>query len=180
MFYTNFEDELTAQPLTEGFTGKYGNHESHYAKLRKIVMDNANHITIQRLYTNHLITASELEELDRILFAQSGLATHEEFKDVLGERPLGVFIRSILGLDSNSAKNAFSSFLGNGSLTSVQIEFINQLIEQFTRHGQLDPDMLFEQPYTRFHESGVAGVFPLHADKLISIVKQTNGNALLG
>ena len=180
VFYTNFEDELTAQPLTEGFTGKYGNHESHYAKLRKIIKDNANHLTIQRLHTNQPITAAELEELDRMLFAQSGLATHDEFKSVLGEKPLGVFIRSILGLDSNSAKNAFSSFLGNGPLSSVQITFINHLIEQFTRDGQIDPDMLFEQPFTRFHESGVAGVFPLHAERILEIVKDTNGKALLG
>lgn len=180
VFYTDFEDELTAQPFKEGFTGKYGNLESHYAKLRKIIEDNANHLTIHRLHTNQPITLGELEELDRMLFEQSGLATQEEFKKLLGEKPLGVFIRSILGLDSNSAKNAFSTFLANGPLSSVQIEFINHLIEQFTRNGQIDPEMLFEQPYTRFHESGVAGVFPLHADKLISIVRETNGNALLG
>ena len=122
----------------------------------------------------------ELEELDRMLFEQSGLTTQDEFKKLLGEKPLGVFIRSILGLDSNSAKSAFSSFLANGLLSSVQIEFINHLIEQFTRNGQIGPEMLFEQPYIRFHESGVAGVFPLHADKLINIVRETNGNALLG
>jgi type I site-specific restriction endonuclease len=68
---------------------------------------------------------------------------------VLSGKPLGVFIRSILGLDSNSAKNAFSSFLGKGPLSAVQITFINHLIEHFTRDGQIEPDLLFEQPFTK-------------------------------
>ncbi len=180
IFYTNFTDELVGPPIQKEFKGRYGNFESHYARLKKIIQDNANHLTIHRLYTNQPITATELDELDRMLFAQSGLEAHAQYQQILGEKPLGVFVRSILGLDASAVQSAFSSFLSNGPLTSVQIEFINNLIQQFTRDGQVDPGMLFEQPYNRYHESGVAGVFPLHAEKLLEIVEETNGRAMRG
>ena len=180
IFYTNFEDEHTAPPSFEGFAGRYGSFESHYANLKKLILDNANNLTIARIHRNQPITATELKELDRMLFEQSGVATRDEYEALLGEKPLGVFIRSILGMDANSAKEAFASFLSNGNLTSTQIEFVNHVIDQFTRDGQIDPEMLFEQPYNRYHESGVAGVFPLGAEKLIAIVEEMNNRAKLG
>ncbi len=180
IFYTNFQDEITAPMVAEDFIGSYGNYESHYAKLKKIINDNANNLTIYRLHTNQPITSTELDDLDRILFEQSGISTHQEFKKVLGEKPLGVFIRSIIGLESNAAHEAFSSFLLNGPLTSIQIEFIHNLIKQFTQNGVIEPSMLFEQPYTKFHESGIGGVFPLNAENIISIIEETNRRAMVG
>lgn len=179
IFYTNFQDEITAPLIAEDFMGSYGNYESHYAKLKKIITDNANNLTIHRLYTNQSITSTELDELDRMLFEQSGLATHQEFQKILGEKPLGVFIRSILGLDTNAAREAFSTFLSNAPLTSIQIEFINNLIQQFTQNGIIEPSMLFEQPFTKFHESGIGGVFPINAERIISIIEETNKRAIV-
>lgn len=180
IFYTNFKDEITAPILAENFIGNYGNFESHYSKLRRIILDNASHLTIHKLYTNQPISAFELDELDRLLFEQSGIETHEKFKEALGTKPLGLFIRSILGLDIDAARKAFSEFLSNGPLSSQQIEFINQLIQQLSYNGIIEPDMLFEQPFTRFHESGVVGLFPEKAKRLITIVEETNGRANVG
>ncbi|MBE9462226.1 type I restriction-modification enzyme R subunit C-terminal domain-containing protein [Dyadobacter subterraneus] len=107
--------------------------------------------------------------------------THEEFKKILGEKPLGIFVRSILGLDINAAREAFSSFLSNGPLSSVQIEFVKDLINQLTQNGKIDPEMLFDAPFTKFHEQGVAGVFSLNdAEKVIEMVKEVNGRAVAG
>lgn len=180
VFYTNFQDELIAPIVTESFIGDYGNFESHYAKLRRIILDNASHLTIHKLHTNQPISSFELNELDRLLFEQSGIETHEKFKETLGSKPLGVFIRSILGLDKNSARSAFSEFLSNGPLSSQQIEFINQLITLFSQNGTVDPDMLFEQPFKKYHESGVAGIFPDHAKRLLNIIEETNRRANVG
>ncbi|PLK42122.1 DEAD/DEAH box helicase family protein [Emticicia sp. TH156] len=180
VFYTNFQDELTAPIVTEHFIGDYGNFESHYAKLRRIIHDNANHLTIHKLHTNQPISSFELDELDRLLFEQCGFETHEKFKEVLGDKPLGVFIRSILGLDKDSARSAFSEFLSNGPLSSQQIEFINQLITLFSQNGTVEPDMLFEQPFKKYHESGVAGIFPDHANRLLTIIEETNRRANVG
>ncbi|MCF2445407.1 DEAD/DEAH box helicase family protein [Dyadobacter sp. CY345] len=180
IFYTNFADQLTAPVMAHDFSGNFGSFDSLYAKLKKIILSNENNLTIHRLHTNQPITAAELDDLDRMLFEESGVQTHEEFKRVLGEKPLGVFVRSILGLDSNAAQRAFSAFLSNGPLSSIQIEFVNDLIKQLTQNGRIDPMMLFEAPFTKFHDSGVGGVFPLNAREVIEIVKETNQRAEVG
>lgn len=181
IFYTNFTDEITAPVTIQEFSGNFGSYGSLYARLKKIIKDNENNITIHRLHTNQPITASELDELDRMLFEQSGAQTHAEFKKLLGEKPLGVFVRSILGMDSHSAREAFSEFLSHGPLSSVQIQFVNDLIRQLTLDGKVNPEMLFEQPFTKFHQEGIAGVFPLDTSKkIIEIVKDVNGRAVVG
>lgn len=180
IFYTNFQDEIIAPLVVEEFVGSYGNYESHYAKLKKIVLENANNLTIHRLHTNQAITSFELDALDKMLFEQSGVETDDEFKKILGEKPIGEFIRSILGMDGHAVREAFASFLSNGPLTSEQITFLEFIIKQFTANGKIDPEMLFEPPFTRFHESGVSGVFPLNDKKIIQIIEETNRKAMVG
>jgi type I restriction enzyme R subunit len=178
--YTNFIDEITLPVTVRDFIAVGGGYHSLYAQLRKIVRDNAGNLTIHRLHTNQPITAAELDDLDRMLFEQSGLQTHEEFKEALGEKPLGVFIRSVLGLDSQSANDAFAEFLSHAPLTSFQQSFVEDLIRQFTQDGIVDKDMLFEQPFTKFHQEGVAGIFPLTSRKIIEIVNDVNKRADVG
>ena len=180
IYYTNFEDQITAPLMVEDFQGSYGNYESHYEKLKKIVMDNSNNLTIQKLHTNQVITSYELDALDKMLFDQSGIKTHQEFKRAIGDNPLGIFIRSIIGLDKNTANQLFSSFLSNGPLSSEQIGLLNFIIDKFVKNGKIDPAMLYEAPFTKYHVSGINGVFPDNATKIITIIKEINNRALLG
>lgn len=131
----------------------------------KLLSNQAFDSTSLMLHTNQPITASELDELDRMLFEQSGASTEEEFKKPLGEKPLGIFVRSILGMDSASAREAFSAFLSNAPLNSIQIEFINYLVRLMSQNGRVNPEMLFEQPFTKFHAEGLTGVFSTETRK---------------
>jgi len=54
------------------------------------------------------------------------------------------------------------------------------MIKRFTQNGKIDPEMLYEAPFTKFHESGVSGVFPDKDAKIINIIRETNQRALLG
>ena len=89
-------------------------------------------------------------------------------------------MRSILGLSRTAAQEAFSEFLSNGPLNSQQIDFVNDLIKLLTKNGKVDPNMLFDQPFTKFYESGVAGVFELNTKRIIEIAESTNRNAIAG
>lgn len=118
--------------------------------------------------------------LDKLLFEQSGAETHEVYKKAIGNKPLEIFVRSILGLDTLTAKELFSSFLSNGPLNSQQIEFINFMINQFSKNGKIEPEMLYEPPFTKFHEQGVSGVFPGNDAKIINIIREVNQRAMVG
>ena len=62
--------------------------------------------------------------------------------------PLGEFVRSIVGLDMQAAKEAFAEFLNSGSLDSRQTYFINQIIEHIVRNGVLKFQVLQDTPFT--------------------------------
>lgn len=66
-----------------------------------------------------------------------------------GEKPLGEFVREIVGLDMNAAKEAFSEYLTNASLDSRQIYFVNQIVEYIVHNGMMkDLSVLQESPFT--------------------------------
>lgn len=66
-----------------------------------------------------------------------------------GSKPLGEFVREIVGLDMNAAKEAFSEYLTNTNLDSRQIYFVNQIVEYIVHNGMMkDLSVLQESPFT--------------------------------
>lgn len=63
------------------------------------------------------------------------LGTKEQYYAEYGEKTLGEFVREIVGLDMNVAKQAFSSFLNANNLNADQIYFVNQIVEFVVRNG---------------------------------------------
>ena len=59
---------------------------------------NKHHLVIAKLQNNEPITPRELEALEVLLFTEDGANSKEEFIQHYGEKPLGVFIRSVVGL----------------------------------------------------------------------------------
>lgn len=54
------------------------------------------------------------------------------------------------------------------------------MITQFTQNGEIEPQMLYETPFTKFHKSGVSGIFPEVDSKIIHIIQETNQRAMVG
>ncbi len=48
---------------------------------------------------------------------------------------MGEFVREIVGLDMNAAKEAFSEYLTDANLDSRQIYFVNQIVEYIVHNG---------------------------------------------
>ena len=62
---------------------------------------------------------------------------------------MGEFVREIVGLDMNAAKEAFSKYLDETILNRNQIYFVNQIIEYVVRNGVMkDMSVLQESPFT--------------------------------
>src|SRR5690606_17882494 len=122
---------------------------------------------------------AEIEELEKILIDGDDRGTKEDFTNNLGEQTLGKFIRSIVGLDTSAARQAFSEFLNSGSLTADQLKFLDTIISYITRNGTIDKAMLVEPPFNDMHDQGIFGVFEDEEQifKVISIIDGINGNA---
>lgn len=72
---------------------------------------------------------------------------------------LGIFVRSLVGLDREAAKHAFDQFKCERTLSANQIEFLKMVIDYLTERGVMDPRLLYESPFNDFDAMGVEGVF---------------------
>jgi type I restriction enzyme R subunit len=176
--YTNFEDDMGTVTITE-MIESYQELSSYKRRVEKFIRENRSHITIHRICTNKPISKKELEELEKLLFTIDTTISKEKFEQVIGRQPLAKFIRSILGLDVNAAKEAFSVFLQSEKLNAAQLHFINTIIDYLAVNGTIEKKMLFDKPFTDINDQGLAGVFEMEkAGAIVNIVDGINRNAL--
>lgn len=77
------------------------------------------------------------------------MGSRQDYEAELGAKPLGEFVREIVGLDMNAAKEAFSQYLDDTNLDSRQIYFVNQIVEYIVHNGMMkDLSVLQEPPFT--------------------------------
>lgn len=102
---------------------------------------------INKLKMNTQLSKDDVSRLEDIIWHDLG--TKEQYYAEYGEKPLGKFVREIVGLDMNVAKQTFSSFLNANNLNADQIYFVNQIVEFVVRNGLLrDFTVLQEAPFT--------------------------------
>jgi type I restriction enzyme, R subunit len=127
-------------------------------KARQFLREHASHLSLQRLRRNQALTHSDLEELERMLVQAGGSA--EVIQQAREQsHGLGIFIRSLVGLDRETAKQAFSQFVVGTTATASQIEFVNLIVQYLTENGVMDAARLYESPFTDISQQGPEAVF---------------------
>ena len=122
---------------------------------------------IHKLRWNERLNKDDLDALEKMLIA-AGAGTTTDFLKVNADGGLGLFVRSMVGLDRQAAKRAFDSFLTGKVLTANQIQFVNLVIDYLTQAGWMSAAQLYESPFTDFSPKGVEGVFS--ADQVVQLV----------
>lgn len=143
---TNFGDDILS---TEWKEAELENDDlkNYKAKAEFYVRQHQENAIIAKLKGNVPLTPADLTDLERILWSEIG--TKDDYTAEYGEKPLGEFVREIVGLDMNAAKEAFSEFLNNVSLDTRQIYFVNQIVEYIVHNGLMkDLSVLQEPPFT--------------------------------
>ena len=178
---TNFEDELDFSGVKQhDLMPAYGRLQSYKDRVESYVREHSHHLVIHKLKTNKPITETEVNALESILFDGATVGTKQEYIETYGDKPLGVFIRNIVGLEVSAAQEAFAEFIQAGNLKADQMTFINNIINYLTKNGMIDKAMLFEPPFTHIHQDGLIGVFDdASAKKVIQLVSAVNDNALV-
>ena len=178
--YSNIEDSEATVGVREKPEPTY-NSGMYQKRVERFLRENKNQITIYKLRKNEPITNGELKQLEVLLFHKNELGSKEDFQTQYGEQPLGKFIRSILGLEIETANQAFADFLQTGSMSADQMTFIQNIITYLTKNGTIDKRMLFQAPFTDSHDEGLIGIFDeAQVGKIVSIIDQINDNAEVG
>ncbi|MBQ3508569.1 MAG: DEAD/DEAH box helicase family protein [Peptococcaceae bacterium] len=173
---THFSDELLSQEWKESEL-ENDDLKNYKAKAEFYVREHQDHLAIAKLKSNIPLTKLDVKALEQILWNEVG--TKQDYEAEYGQKPLGEFVREIVGLDMNAAKEAFAEYLNETSMDSRQIYFVNQIVEYIIHNGMMkDLSVLQESPFT---DKG--SVVDLFADNLNtwagirSVIEQINANA---
>ncbi len=121
--------------------------KNYKMKAEFYVRQNQDNAVIAKLKTNQPLTCDDVKVLEEILWSELG--TKQDYENEYGSKPLGEFVREIVGLDMNAAKEAFAQFLNDTSLDSRQIYFVNQIVEYIVHNGIMkDLSVLQDAPFT--------------------------------
>ena len=167
--YTDFEDLIGDETAVVLPGLSVGTDAARFrAKVQAFLRQHLDHVAIAKLYRNKPLTPSDLAELERIL-AESGIGRPDEMQRAVEEsRGLGLFVRSLVGLDREAAKEAMTGFIAGKALSANQLEFINLVVDHLTAHGVVEPARLYESPFTDITSSGPEQLFkPAELDELM-------------
>ena len=143
---TNFEDEILSVDWQESELDN-DDLKNYKAKAEYYIRQHPDHLVIAKLRSNLPLTPQDVKALEDILWSEVG--TRQDYEAAYEHKPLGEFVREIVGLDMNAAKEAFAVYLNDASLDSRQIYFVNQIVEYIVHNGLLkDLSVLREPPFT--------------------------------
>jgi len=174
-YITNFSDEILSTDWHESELDS--NDLANYkAKAEFYIRQHQDEQAISKLKGNVPLNSEDIKALEQIMWSEVGSKT--DYEAEYGDKPLGEFVREIVGLDMAAAKEAFSEYLSSVSLDANQIYFVNQIIEYIIHNGVMkDMSVLQEAPFT--DRGSIVDVF---ADISVwigikRIIDQINANA---
>ena len=145
-YITNFDDEILSVEWNESDL-ESDDLKNYKAKAEFYIRQHQDEVAIAKLKSNVPLSAEDVKSLERILWSEVG--SKKDYEAEYGEKPLGEFVREIVGLDMTAAKVAFAEYLNDVDLDADQIYFVNQIIEYIVRNGVMkDMSVLQEPPFT--------------------------------
>lgn len=176
--YTDFVDELVDGEEVEIVPAKPGmNWERYREKATAFLRAEQDTLALRKLRGNQPLTAVDLEELGRMLVEAGGSERPELgwVREHAGDE-LGVFVRSLVGLERSAAEEALAAFLDEGRWTTRQIRFTRMLVDDLVRNGVVDAGRLYEDPYLAL--GGVDVVYPGEAaDAVVAVLADVRARA---
>lgn len=178
--FTNFEDEIGEINDQHQLVKVNANLAEYRKRVQRFINDHKDHVTIRRLRNNEPISRADVIALESILFSEDGALTKEEYEALYENQPLGILVRSVVGLSRKAAKEAFAEFLSDSAaLHPDQITFLDQIVDYLVKNGTMEPKSMFETPFTHINDQGIAGVFnDNESRKVIDLIAHINKNAI--
>lgn len=173
-FLTDFNDDILSVEWHESEL-EDDDLNNYKAKAEYYIRHHQDIVAIKKLRTNMPLTKNDIKTLEDILWSEIGTKTEYEVEN--GHKPLGEFVRELVGMDMNSAKEAFALYMDK--LDSRQVYFVNQIVEYIVQNGLLkDKSVLQESPFT--DRGTIVDIFGNSQETFANImaaIEQINSNA---
>lgn len=178
IYMTDYEDDILSIDWHESEL-ENDDLQNYKDKLEFYIKEHQeNNPVIMKLKGNKPLDQNDVDELEDMIWNQLG--TKQDYYSEVGEKPLGEFVREIVGLDMNAAKEAFSKYLDEREMNRHQIYFVNQIVEFIVRNGMMkDLSVLQESPF--IDQGNVVELFGDNIELwsgIRSVINSINENAL--
>ena len=151
--------------------GEGTDYEKFRAKAQKYLREHQNHAAIRKLRMNQPLTTADLAELEQLLAASGAGAAADIERAKKESQGLGLFVRSLVGLDREAAKQAMSAFLAGKALAANQIDFVNLIVNHLTEHGVMSEEQFYDSPFTDISSQGPESLFsPAEVNELVALL----------
>ena len=124
---------------------KNGNYESYRKKVEKFFEGNLDNLTVYKIRHNQKLNETEKKELEGMF---QRLGNNIEYNNTYGNMSLIEVVRSIVGIDEETANEIFAKYINDSRLNSKQIEFVKTLIKYVHKNGILSIETLKGEPFS--------------------------------
>ena len=176
VYETDFDDDILSMDWKTSEL-ESDDLQNYKMKVNFYIRNHMDVPAIAKLHTNQPLTAADIKSLEDILWSELG--TKEDYQAEYQDKPLGELVREIVGLDMNSAKQAFSKYLNDVNLDDRQIYFVNQIINYIVQNGMMKNfAVMQEAPFTDKGDVGDIFTDTVVWLDIMKIIKTINANAV--
>ena len=147
-----------------------GNYESYRRKVEKFFEGNLDNLTVYKIRHNQKLNETEKKELEGMF---QRLGNNIEYDNTYGNMSLIEVVRSIVGIDEETANEIFAKYINDSRLNSKQIEFVKTLISYVHENGILSIETLKGEPFSPL--GSVSEVFEDNVEVFLLIKKDIEG-----
>jgi type I restriction enzyme R subunit len=177
--YTDFTDELGEIEEVELRGIQVGtDYERFREKARSYLLQHEDHVALQRLRRNLPLTTTDLAELERML-TDAGIGNAADLEQARRKADgLGLFVRSLVGLERSAASEALAGFINGRTLRANQLDFLSLIVDHLTENGTMPIDRLYKSPFTDIAPQGPESIFAVNeVDELVAVIEAVRESA---
>ncbi len=167
--FVDFDDTVKLVDVPDGTPNPTpaDNFEEYKKKVDAYLSEHMKDEAINKLRTNQPLTKEDFDSLNHIF--KEELGDEKMFDQLSNGKSLGVFIRWATKMDKDSINDYFAEFINDSNMNSMQIEFVQRLIDIIIEQGEINMEALmkgrapFDRPkfFTLFGKDAQNRIFAL-------------------
>ena len=175
--FVNYDDEVSEidVPFGAAEPTPADNFDEYKKKVDSYLSEHMNDPAICKLRTNQQLSSEDFASLNHIF--KEELGNEELFNELSEGKDIGFFIRRITKMDRDAINDVFADFINDTNMNSMQIEFVQRLIDIIVEQGEINIEALmkgrapFDRPkfFTLFGSEA--------QNRIFAVVRSINQNA---